>query len=118
MFIGDTLKQRMLSLGYDMNRLSKESTVDIHIVNGLLNNALSIKQVHEVDMDYICQVLMCEPIYFTNPFIREKDMVYNSPKQEVKSNRVKANLISFTNDFSFIMELSKECKSNNNKHYR
>lgn len=117
MFIGDTLKQRMLSLGYDMNRLSKESTVDIHIVNGLLKNALSIKQVHEVDMDYICQVLMCEPIYFTNSSIREKDMVYNSPKQEVKSNRIKANLISFASDFGFIMELSRESKSNNKRHY-
>lgn len=113
MFIGALLKQRMSSLGYDMHRLSEESTVDVHVINGLLNNSLSMKQVYEVDMDYICQVLMCEPVYFTDANIRKQDMVYNSPIQEVKSNRAKANLMSFVNDFAFIMEISRESKSTN-----
>lgn len=113
MFIGALLKQRMSSLGYDMNRLSEESTVDVHVINGLLNNALSMRQVHEVDMDYICQVLMCEPVYFTDTNVRKQDMVFNSPTQEVKSNRAKANLMSFANDFTFIMEISRESKSTN-----
>lgn len=56
---------------------------------------------------------MCEPVYFTDTNVRKQDMVFNSPTQEVKSNRAKANLMSFANDFTFIMEISRESKSTN-----
>lgn len=56
------------------------------------------------DRALLCQTLHCQDEYFTNRNTRECDLLFSTENEmdSVKSNRIKAKLQGFINDFTFL----------------
>lgn len=110
-YIGSELQDRMDLLGIDVSALSEMAFMDEDIINDIIEDKISYEDVDEFDMSLICSALHCDPHYFIDSEIRNKDLLVstmNRGKDTVKSKKVKAKIQDFMNDFAFVNEILLE----------
>lgn len=111
MYIGNILKERMDMFKMSIDKLSEESLVDKEVLEDILNNKLSLKEIDEFDLDFISQVLYCTTEYFSDDKVRENDLVYTSYKKgnrNLKCLSTMGKIIRLAEDFEFINGLYKQ----------
>lgn len=114
MYIGNVLKQRMKDLKITKDQLIEESFVDDEVVEGLLDDTLSISDVEIDDIEFIAEVLYCTPEYFTSDEKRHEDILsscLNRGKNSLKSNYVKVRIQSIMEDFEFMNDIYEKVES-------
>ncbi len=111
MFIGNLLKERLEMLDMTPADVVNQSFLDMDLIRKILNDEIELENIDYFSLSILCNVLHCKPEYFSEPGIREKDLVYAGKGQKYESPesmRVRANLQTFVNDFGFVQEVQKE----------
>lgn len=111
-YIGNTLRERMNILEIETKELSVKSFVDASYIESILKNEISYEDIDEFSLNLLCSVLHCKPVFFTDSFIRNKDLVHasmNRGEDTEKSIKVKMRIQDYLNDIIFIDEILREC---------
>lgn len=109
-YIGNELQHRMTLLGITETELSEITFLDEDLIRKVLNNTVVQEEIEEFDFDLICSALHCDTKYFTDAAIREKDLLFSTSnsKDTAKSNKIKANIQQFLQDYTFINSIISE----------
>lgn len=109
MTMGEKLNERMQLLGIGIPALSEASFVEKDMIQDLLENRRSHEMIDLFDRDLICSALSCDPSYFTDDGVREKDLLIATRrrKDSVTSRKVKAKLQDFMRNWSFVTRITK-----------
>lgn len=109
-YIGNELQHRMTLLGITETELAEITFLDEDLIRKILNNTVAQKEIEEFDFDLICSALHCDTKYFTDAAIREKDLLFSmrNSKDTAKSNKIKANIQQFVQDYAFINSVIME----------
>lgn len=111
MYIGKLLKERIEMLNITPADIVNQSFLDTDLVRKILNDEIELEDIDYFSLSILCSVLHCKPEYFSEPGVREKDLVYVGRGQEFESSesmKVRANLQTFVEDFGFVQEVQKE----------
>ena len=110
-YIGRELQDRMDLLDISISALSEMTFVDEDTLGKIIKNKLAYDDIDEFDMSLICSALHCDEHYFINSEVRKKDLLVstmNRGKDSIKSQKVKAKIQDFMNDFAFVNEIMLE----------
>lgn len=110
-YIGGELQNRMNLLGIATEDLASKAFMDVDSINGIINNEVAFEEIDEFDLSLICSVLHCQPEYFYDEKVRNRDLLVstmNRGKDNNKSMNVKAKLQDFISDFAFLNEVLGE----------
>lgn len=110
-YIGRELQDRMELLGIDASTLSEMTFVDEKIIGDIIDNKSAYEDIDEFDLSLICSVLHCDPFYFVDDKVKNKDLLIstmNRGKESVKSKKAKARIQDFMNDYAFVNEVLLE----------
>lgn len=111
MGIGNLLEDRMKSLDISATQLADSVFLDEADIDNILENKVTLNQVDSFDLDLISQALYCKPNYFSDPKIREKDLINSSLNRgisDISTNTIKGRIQQLVNDFDFLRGLMKE----------
>jgi len=120
MYIGNLIKERMGFYNININKLSDESFINLGILQDIINNKISLKNIDEFDLNMISSVLYCTTEYFINEEIRNNDLVYmlNCNCNEkfgndlnIKNKMLIGKIQNFCKDFIFCNNIL-DCKNN------
>lgn len=104
-YIGSELQDRMDLLGIDVSALSEMTFMEEKVIYDIINNKMPYEDIEEFDLSLICSALHCDPLYFIDTEVRNKDLLVstmNRGKDTVKSKNTKANIQDFMNDYAFV----------------
>lgn len=107
-YIGDVVKARMDLFGFTLDRLNEESMLPLNLLEGIIENKISISQIDDFDLNVLASTLYCEPDYFVSEDARNSDVVFASHNRGEcthKSNLVKAKLQNFMKDLLFLKSI-------------
>lgn len=110
-YIGNELQSRMSLLGIAVEDLAGKAFMDVDNINGIVNNEVALEEIDEFDLSLICSVLHCQPEYFFDENVRNRDLLVstmNRGKDNNKSMNVKAKLQDFISDFAFLNDVLAE----------
>lgn len=113
LYIGKEVQDRMDLLGLTVKEVADKTFLEEDAVIAIINNEIPLEGVEEFDFSLLCSVLHCREDFFTNPEVREKDLLsasMNRGLDDKKSMNVKAKLQDFMNDFAFVTDVLSEVK--------
>lgn len=105
MLFGDIVKERLKCLGMTFDDLIEVSMLDKDLCESICENRLSSTDLDEFDLSVLSSTLYCDPNYFTDENIRNKDVVFcscNRGDDTPQSNLIKAKLQSYMRDLLFV----------------
>lgn len=105
LFIGNEIKNRMNCLNISIEELSNKTFLDYNVISAIVNNKQAYEEIDDFNLSLICSVLHCRPEFFTEPLIRERDLLVNAMNQDIDNRKaldVKIKIQDFINDYSFI----------------
>ena len=110
-YIGKDMRERMDLLGLTADEVANKAFMEEGAIEAILQNRTAFEEIDEFDMSLICSVLHCEPAYFTDEKVKEKDLLtasMNRGSDTKKSRKVKAQIQDFMRDFAFISDVLAE----------
>ena len=106
MQVADIIRLRMSQLGMDIQELSDRTFMDKSMIDDLLKNKISLKELDYIDIEFLESGLYCLPGYLTDKSVRESDILYNiNDVSNVKANKVKVLIQSMLHDLEFMESL-------------
>lgn len=105
MTLGILLKQRMAQLGYDVKTFAKETTIKEELIQSMLADRITADEIGPHYLAVISCTLMCEPDFFTNESVRQKDLLYVYDRHSVEENRKIAKVQSIARESAFLEKL-------------
>lgn len=113
LYIGKDIQDRMDLLGLTVEEVADKTFIEKNIINEIIQNEIPIEDIDEFDLSLLCSILHCSENFFTDPEVRERDLLSASMNRGLdnkKSMNVKAKLQDFMNDFAFVSEIMSEVK--------
>lgn len=75
------------------------------VIRDTINNRLAYEDIDEFDLALICDTLHCDPLYFVDGEMRNRDLLVltmNKGTDTVKSKNAKTKIQDFMNDYAFV----------------
>lgn len=113
LYIGNDVQGRMNMLGLSAEELADKTFLEVETINGITDNEIALEEIDEFDLSLICSVLHCRKEFFTDPDIKEKDLLMASMNRGLdneKSLNVKAKIQDFMNDYVFVTDVLREAR--------
>ena len=113
LYIGKDVQDRMDILGLTVKEIADKTFLEEDVITTIINNQTPLEEIEEFDFSLLCSVLHCREDFFTNPQVRERDLLsasLNRGLDNEKSMKVKAKLQDFMSDFAFVTEVLSETK--------
>lgn len=110
MYIGKRLQERMLLFGMSPQNLADTAFVDIHTVQGLLEDRIPVEHVDSFDMDLLANALSCDTAVLTEG---KRDLL-SGDIPGVKNPQTFAALLEINNlmrDMAFVNSILQESNS-------
>lgn len=107
MSLGTAFKKRMLAVNMGNKELSEKTGIPLRTIN----NKIGLDNIDKFNFALLCSALHCKAEFFTDPSIRERDLLVsaiNRGGDDYKSRAVKIKIQDFINDFSFANKILSE----------
>lgn len=101
-YIGEIVSERMLALGMDFNYILENSFIGEDVLRKILNNEIYLREIDNIDLDFLASTLYCTTEYFTDTKNRERNRLKLDDINTVKSNIVKAKIQCLMDDLVFL----------------
>lgn len=103
MFIGTLIKERLDQLDYSRDILDNHMLLDKDLVDKILDNQISLKDIPQYDLSVIANELYLSEFYFEDSSIRQKDLINNATPDSLQACKT---IQAYLNDFVFLSSLN------------
>lgn len=97
----------------NLSELAQETFIDIRIIENILNDEINYDEIDQFDRELISSALLCQPNYWIDSKVREKDIVnasLNRGINDFNTNKIKAKVQQCTSDLFFLQSLIEKSK--------
>jgi hypothetical protein len=113
MVMGSLLIKRMSDMGVSAELLAQETLMEIDDIRDIMEDRIDFEQIDEFDRGLISVVLLCNPDYFLDENVRNRDIVnasLNRGNSDFRTNMIKAIVQQCTDDLLFLQSISSKLR--------